>query len=200
MLSSTDTIDRDTTARGTLDLGDTAVPFTEEQARAFLAECPHRPSIRACAAAWHWPKTRAERFLARLDAETKPAAPPLVPALAKSPAAKMTEDMRAAGASAEMIALAVETLAKITATQADEDKPFDWSDENKDVIVPEQRSIACYINSFGAIVIKEQSLLDDDVFICVLPEAATALIAKLQKLVLEASELNAEWRNDRGLR
>lgn len=171
------------------------------------------PSIRTCAAAWNWPKSRAERFLLRLRTETQTETPTTVsPTVSTStaPDAKLVEAVKArvialvaAGEdptwAAIKAAAELGTGATVTAPP-DHEKPFDWSSENTDVIIPEQRSIAVYVNPMGSVVIREASAGcsrcddDDDVFICITPDALPVLVAKLSAILAEAREAVAERR------
>lgn len=64
---------------------------------------------------------------------------------------------------------------------------FDWCATNGDVIVPEQRRIAIYVNAWGQAVIKEERNWDqeEDWFICISKEFLPEVIAKLRSIVDE---------------
>jgi len=49
----------------------------------------------------------------------------------------------------------------------EENAPFDWSADNEDVIVPEQRSLAIYRNQFGQAVIRMERRWDEDDDTCI---------------------------------
>ncbi|WP_342714427.1 hypothetical protein AAFG22_14715 [Bradyrhizobium sp. B024] len=62
---------------------------------------------------------------------------------------------------------------------------FDWCPTNGDVIVPEQRRIAVYVNNWGQAVIKEERSWDqeEDAFICISKEFLPDVIARLRAIV-----------------
>ena len=61
------------------------------------------------------------------------------------------------------------------------DDRFDWSYRNKDVIVPEQRSLAVYTNNFGQAVIRVERNWDEgsDPFVAIDYTPIPAIIAAL---------------------
>ena len=56
-------------------------------------------------------------------------------------------------------------------------RPWDWSDDDDDVVVPEQPAIACYTNPTGAVVLRQRGAWndDDDAWIWFSPEHARAI-------------------------
>jgi hypothetical protein len=71
--------------------------------------------------------------------------------------------------------------------------PFDWTADNKDVIVPEQRSLAIYQNHFGQAVLRMERYWDEDVDTCIAIDCAQIprIIAAL-KAIAEAPAADQE--------
>lgn len=153
-----DTITRDTT---TADLLQVTIEFTEQQARAWLAEQQGaRPSIRACATSWNWPKSRAERFLSRVDAETATETP-------KPDIERIAEIVRNACAQT---------------APAEKPDPF-FDHDSADLFVPRQCAIAIYENPYGQVVIRAEDMGDDsDDCVIVSRPYLRAFIARLDAM------------------
>ena len=62
---------------------------------------------------------------------------------------------------------------------------FEWDTNNEDVIVPEQRTTAVYVNRWGQAVIRQEKAWDeeDDAFVIVDRAHLPALISRLQGIV-----------------
>lgn len=62
---------------------------------------------------------------------------------------------------------------------------FEWDANNEDVIVPEQRATAVYVNRWGQAVIRQEKVWDeeDDAFVIVDRAHLPALISRLQGIV-----------------
>jgi hypothetical protein len=69
----------------------------------------------------------------------------------------------------------------------EEDASFDWSYQNQDVIVPEQRSLAVYKNNFGQAVIRVERNWDEegDPFVAIDHAQIPAIIAALRAIADE---------------
>lgn len=61
---------------------------------------------------------------------------------------------------------------------------FDWKPENEDVILPEQRTTAVYVNRWGQAVIRQEKAWDeeDDTFVIIGHANIPAVIAALQEI------------------
>ncbi len=70
---------------------------------------------------------------------------------------------------------------------AGEGRAWDWTDDAGDVIVPAQPAIACYVNTAGNIVLRQQGdAFDEDVWIWFDPQHAPAVAMA----ILEAAGLD----------
>jgi hypothetical protein len=70
-------------------------------------------------------------------------------------------------------------IADLLATAGDDDdQQFEWCD-NDAVVLQEQPPTAVYINPFGAVVIRQQSMVGDDPCLLFRPEHIPTLIARL---------------------
>jgi len=74
----------------------------------------------------------------------------------------------------------------------DEDATFDWSHNNQDVIVPEQRSLAIYKNNFGQAVLRVERYWDEesDPFIVIDHAHIPGVIAALRAIADEPLDRN----------
>jgi hypothetical protein len=66
---------------------------------------------------------------------------------------------------------------------------FDWSPENPDIMMPEQRSTAVYLNRWQQVCIRQERAWDEDEdpYLCISVEHVPSLIDRLQALMREAS-------------
>jgi hypothetical protein len=62
---------------------------------------------------------------------------------------------------------------------------FDWLADAVDIVIPEQPETAVYVNTAGAIVIRQRADYDDDPIIRIRPECVGALIARLRRVATE---------------
>ena len=84
-------------------------------------------------------------------------------------------------------------------TADNEGRPWDWGDDDGDVIVAEQPPVACYLNPKGAVVLRQPAAEhdEDDAVIWFGPEPARAIAAAILHVAgyevagLEAAGLDA---------
>ena len=110
--------------------------------------------------------------------------PPAVPRVSNTRRPKILVESQDGGGILDPFPPGVaEQIDKIAAEMKEED--FQWSPENEDVIVPEQRSIAVYKNRWDQAVIRCERGWndDDDTWIIISMESVPAVIAKLRALV-----------------
>jgi hypothetical protein len=68
------------------------------------------------------------------------------------------------------------------------DDQFNWSPENEDILVPESRALALYINRWGQIVLRQDGGYDDDVWILINVHDVPRLVERLAELANEVSQ------------
>jgi len=62
---------------------------------------------------------------------------------------------------------------------------FQWNADNEDLVVPEQRAIAVYVNGWDQIVMRAERAWDDeaDTFLCISRENIPVIIERLQAIL-----------------
>jgi hypothetical protein len=136
----------------------TRAPISEEEARHFIGKLrtigQERPSIRALANHWGWHRSRVERLLSRIDAETRVKTPTVVP----------------------------EPIARPIAMPgpSGDDSWVEESIEDGTALVHEQPFTAVYFNTAGQVVIRQKGdAYEDDPVVLIAPEYLGRFIARL---------------------
>jgi hypothetical protein len=143
-----------------------AEKFTEDQARAWLAENGNAAKpVREIAAVLGWSRSTTQRFLSGFRSGT---------------------DL---GQSAKPAGQTLETPGTSGTDGTSETAPdFDWSPKNGDIAVPGQRALAVYANAYGQLVIRVQADAyddDGDPFIAVSREHVPKLIERMRAVLAE---------------
>jgi hypothetical protein len=65
---------------------------------------------------------------------------------------------------------------------------FDWLPDNPDILMPDQRATAVYLNPWQQVCIRQERAWDedDDPYLCISVEHVPALIERLQAVMREA--------------
>lgn len=71
---------------------------------------------------------------------------------------------------------------------------FDWTNDNPDVVAPDARATAVYLNAEGEIVIRQQKAWDeeDDPFLALPPEYAIRVARKILRLAGDSLRVVAD--------
>jgi hypothetical protein len=142
--------------------------FSEDQARAWLAENRGGATVRELADQWGWHRSSVQRFLSRIKSET----------------GRETGETSCETTAETQRCL---TIVNPPVIPRREDDGFDWSASNPDVVVPEQRPIAVYANPYQQVVLRvEGTEFDDgDPFIAISVEHVPAVIEKMRAVLKE---------------
>jgi hypothetical protein len=65
---------------------------------------------------------------------------------------------------------------------------FNWGPENEDILAPESRALALYVNRWGQIVLRQNGGYDDDVWILINIHDVPRLVERLKELAKEVSQ------------
>jgi hypothetical protein len=68
------------------------------------------------------------------------------------------------------------------------DDQFNWGPENEDILAPESRALALYVNRWGQIVLRQKGGYDDDVWILINIHDVPRLVERLKELAKEVSQ------------
>jgi hypothetical protein len=168
MLNETDT--------QTITTATTLAPYSESRARQYLMDHPAERSARKLGDLWGWHRSKAERFINRFEAETRPETvnvstetPPTPHKRTANPEAKFSRE------SSEPV---------VSGADADADGEtiaFTW-DDGEDVLFQERRATAAYFNKLGELVIRQQVWPDDDAIIYVPGNDIATFIDKLTEI------------------
>jgi hypothetical protein len=81
------------------------------------------------------------------------------------------------------VAQTVERLEKTVQESIDQaDDQFNWDPENEEILAPESRALALYINRWGQIVLRQNGGYDDDVWILINIHDVPRLVERLKEL------------------
>lgn len=160
--------------------------LTQAEARAWLlAEraAGRKPSIRASAAAWHWVgaggKSRAERLIAKVNAETRPA---------KNSTLFAEEEAERKRVTAEAVA-AIDAARAERARRLEEERDKTFDHDNEDLLVPRQPATSVYWNPYGQVVIIQDGSgdPDEDPYLLISREHVPKLIGRLTAMLKDTA-------------